>query len=137
MTADCVFCAIASGTEPAQFVWDDPTCVDFMASTPINRGHLLIIPRRHVETMFDLDDDAYAHLSVVGKRLALAVNGFIKPVRVGMVVAGWDIPHAHLHVIPMHDYHDITSRGMLAGTLPKATPGELSTVAEQLRRTIR
>jgi histidine triad (HIT) family protein len=87
--------------------------------------------------LFDLEDDVYSRLSLIGKRLAHAAADYSKPIRVGLVVAGWDIPHAHLHVIPMLDYHDITSRAMLEGTLAKAAPEELSTVAMELRHALR
>ena len=68
------------------------------------------------------------------RRLARVVSEFATPIRVGLVVAGWDVAHAHVHVIPMHEYHDITSKSLLDGTLARADEQDLAAIAAAMRR---
>ncbi len=129
---DCVFCAMVKSEPAEQEVYRDAGALAFVDRHPINPGHLLVIPRRHEANLFGLNDAEYVHLMLTVRRLAAAVEAFSKPVKVGLVVAGWDVPHAHVHIVPMHDYHDITSRSMLEGR--RATPSneDLAEVARAL-----
>ena len=131
---DCVFCSIARRTVPAFIVHEDADVVAFMDKNPINSGHILVIPKFHEQHFQELSDDLYSKVALVAKRLAKAVDALYAPKKVGFAVAGFDVPHAHLHVIPMHDYHDLTSQHYLNGTLKKPSPDELKLAAEAIHK---
>ncbi|MCK6470934.1 MAG: HIT domain-containing protein [Planctomycetes bacterium] len=138
----CAFCSIVRGESNAVIVHSDLKTIAFMDKNPINPGHVLIIPRIHQVHIQDLDDDAYLGVMRTARRIAQAVACVYSPPKVGFAVAGFDISHAHLHVIPLHDYHDLTSRRYLergelkrAGELgfKKAEESELQAQANQLK----
>lgn len=113
---DCIFCKIVSGQISVPKIYEDDEVVAFLDIHPINEGHTLVIPKKHVPDFQDLDDELYLSVMRVAKKIASAVNEKLKPKRVGLMIAGWDVPHTHVHVIPMHDYHDITSKRILENT---------------------
>jgi histidine triad (HIT) family protein len=130
----CTFCAVAGGAAGAFVVYEDSHAVAFLDKHPINAGHLLVIPRRHAEAFYDLDEESFVGLMLVVRRAASAVETVYQPKRVGMLAAGFDVPHAHVHVLPMYDYHDITSRAILEGTRGRPSEEELRETAERIRR---
>jgi histidine triad (HIT) family protein len=130
-TALCIFCQIVAGATDGHAVYTSPRVWGLASIAPIRPGHLLVIPTRHVETYYDLEEPDYTELMRVVRRLAAVVQEVYRPVRVGLVAAGWDVPHAHLHIIPMHDYHDITSKPMLDQQVSRASPEDL---ADTVRR---
>jgi histidine triad (HIT) family protein len=114
-------------------VHEDSQVIAFMDSRPIRPGHVLVIPRAHVTDIFGLAPDEYSRLFGVAQILAQVIRRSFQPKRVGMVVAGFEVPHAHLHLIPMWEYHDITSRSLLEGTLVRVALDDLQMHASQLR----
>lgn len=105
-TMDCLFCKISAGLEPAVQVYADKHCLAFMDIHPLGRGHLLLIPRQHVEQLAELDEAQRAHLYRVYDRLlaaqrraGLGVKGSHLLVNDGRA-ANQHVPHAHLHLIP-------------------------------------
>jgi histidine triad (HIT) family protein len=81
-----------------------------------------------------LDDESFIGLMFVVKRMAAVIEAVYQPQKVGMLAAGFDVAHAHLHVLPMHDYHDITSKVILEGRRSNPTEGELRQAAVQIKR---
>ncbi len=130
---ECTFCKIGNQEISSHKIYEDDLTFAFLDRHPINPGHILVIPKRHEPDFYKLDIDTYTHLMLVVKKLAGIVNSFSEPKKVGIVVAGWDITHAHIHVIPMHDYNDITSKSVLEGKRANPTTEELSVVADKLR----
>lgn len=94
-----VFTKVLSGELPGRFVFRDDRCAVFLTIAPINPGHLLVIPVQEVDHWDDLEPELAAHLFLVAQRAAKAVKAVFAPVRVGLVIAGLEVPHAHLHVI--------------------------------------
>jgi histidine triad (HIT) family protein len=144
-TSDCPFCAIARGELAAELVHRDDLVAAFMDKNPINPGHVLVIPRAHVEHIQDLPEQAYVALMMVARRIAQAANLVYSPPKVGFAVAGFDVRHAHLHVVPLHDYHDLTSSRYLKSAefhragesgAVKPTPGELAAEAGKIRASL-
>lgn len=129
----CPFCQIIRGHAPAHVVYEDDATCAFLDRRPINSGHVLVIPRLHVADFYALEDDVYGRLMRTVKRIAAAVNALTRPRKVGLVVAGFDVPHTHVHVVPMHDYHDITSRAYLSGERATPTEAELARTADGVR----
>ncbi len=107
--SDCVFCRIVAGGEPCSRVHEDDVSLGFMGIRPVRPGELMIIPKQHVDHFCDLPDDLAAHILVVAQRLSRAIRRTLRPRRVGLVVHGFGVPHAHLLVVPQHEPTDITS----------------------------
>lgn len=101
-----VFTQIMAGDIPGVFVYEDEKCVAIMTIQPIKDGHLLVIPREEIDHWQDLPDELASHLILVAKKLAVAVKKALSPTRVGLVIAGLEVPHTHLHVIPVNEMND-------------------------------
>ena len=110
--SSCVFCKIVAGEEPASVLYEDARVMAFMDTRPVNAGQLLVIPRGHVDHFCDLADDLACHILVQAQRLSRNVRERLKPERVGLVVHGYGVAHAHLVVVPQHGPDDITSGRM-------------------------
>ena len=114
----CVLCEIVAGTAEVSIVHEDADCVAFMALRPIRPGAFIVIPRDHVDHFTDLSDRLAAHLMVTAQRLGRAMLAAFRPLRVGYVVHGFGVPHAHLNVVPQHDALDIISSRHLVADGP-------------------
>ncbi len=102
-----LFTRIIRGELPARFVWKDGSCVAFLSIRPLRPGHTLVVPREEVDHWLDADPALLAHLSSVGQTIGQAQMQVFKPARVGLLIAGLEIPHLHLHVVPIRDMHDL------------------------------
>ena len=105
----CIFCEIAAGREPASIIYDDDRVMAFMGIQPINPGECMVIPKAHIDHFTDMPDSLAAHVMLVGQHLGRKLRSVFKPLRVGMVVHGFGVPHAHLLLIPQNRTDDITS----------------------------
>lgn len=128
-----VFTRIIDGDIPGTFVWRDDECVSFLSVNPVNPGHALIVPRAEVDHWLDLEPVLAGHLMTVAQTIGQAVQRAFSPLRVGLLIAGLEVPHTHLHVMPIHtgesDLH-LDRAG-------NATPDELATNAERIRAALR
>lgn len=129
---NCIFCKISSGEIPTHKVYEDELTFAFLDNHPINPGHVLVVPKTHVPDVYNLDDTYYHAVMATVKKVSNMVHEKIHPEKVGLIVAGWDVPHAHVHVVPMHNHHDITSQSALEGTKANPTDDELAVVAQTL-----
>jgi len=102
-----LFTRIIDGEIPGRFVWSDDRCVVFLTIAPIARGHALVVPRAEVDHWVDLDDEDAARLMVVAKAIGQAQMAAFAPRRIGMIIAGLEVPHTHLHVIPIESEADL------------------------------
>lgn len=96
-----VFTRIIDGELPGRFVHTDDRCVAFLSIAPLQPGHTLVVPREEIDHWIDLPDDLAAHLMVVARRVGRAQQQVFAPARVGMMIAGMEVPHTHLHVLPI------------------------------------
>ena len=133
----CTFCAIIERVESAFIVYENSHAVVFLDKHPINVGHVLVIPKCHTESFYELEEEDFVELMKVVRRVAAVLNSTFQPRKVGMLAAGFDVAHAHIHVLPMYDYHDITSKVILEGRRPNPSEKELRTVADQIRQSFR
>ena len=108
-SSSCVFCRIVAGREPCSRVYEDESCLGFMGIRPIHPGELMIIPKEHIDHFCDVPDELAAHIMTIAQQLSRTIWRLLKPLRVGLVVHGFDVPHAHLIVVPQHGPTDITS----------------------------
>ena len=102
-----VFSKIISGDLPGHFVWKDELSVAFLSINPIASGHTLVIPKLEVDHWLDLPPDINAHLVQLAQIIGNAQMVAFRPLRVGMIIAGLEVPHTHLHVIPMEGMQDL------------------------------
>ena len=130
---NCVFCKLASGELAAHKVFEDDVVFAFLDKHPINPGHILVIPKKHEPDFYKLDPPIYQHLMGTVRKLGRIVALTLNPKKVGLIIAGFDVPHTHVHIVPMHQYHDITSKSLLEGIRANPSAEELARVAERLR----
>ena len=97
-----VFTRIIEGEVPARFVWRDPSCVAFLNITPLAPGHTLVVPIDETAHWIDLGPALAAHLMSVSHAIGKAVQQSFGPEKVGLAIAGLEIPHTHVHVWPIH-----------------------------------
>jgi len=130
---DCIFCKLAGGETPTNKIYEDDATFAFLDKHPINPGHILVVPKTHEPDFYNLEDDIYQVLMSTVKKLSKVVDETFNPKKVGLIIAGWDVPHTHVHIIPMQDYNDITSKAMLEGKRANPTSEELVEVAKTLK----
>lgn len=114
MTDDCLFCRIARGELPAHVLYEDDEVMAFLDLHPIRPGHALVIPKAHHVWFEDIPQPTAARVMEQSQKLARRMKQVYEVERVGMVFTGVHVPHAHAHVVPMHDVHDVTSQAYLA-----------------------
>lgn len=124
-----VFTMIINGDLPGHFVWRDDEAVAFLSINPISRGHTLVIPIVEVDHWIDLPIDTNRHLMGVAHHIAAVQQEIFRPVRVGLMIAGFEVPHTHLHVLPMFSMADID----FANAATDVDHSELADVASDLR----
>jgi diadenosine tetraphosphate (Ap4A) HIT family hydrolase len=105
-----LFSRIIAGELPGHFVYRDDTVVAFLTIGPITTGHTLVVPVAEVDHWIDLDDDTVAHLNVVAKKVGRGQVAAFGAERVSLIIAGLEVPHTHLHVLPIHSESDIDFR---------------------------
>ena len=124
-----VFTKIIAGELPARFVWSDERCVAFLSINPLTTGHTLVVPREEVDHWLDLPDDLWTHLAAVSRTIGKAIDVAYSPVKVGMMLAGLEVPHVHVHVAPIHALSDLN----FANADPNPDPADLDRAAETIR----
>jgi histidine triad (HIT) family protein len=102
-----IFTKIIEGELPGRFVWRDDLCVAFLSINPLQTGHTLVVPIAEVDHWIDLDPEVMNHLTTVAHTVGRAQQEVFQPTRVGLMIAGLEVPHVHLHVVPINDVHDL------------------------------
>ncbi|MET0357207.1 MAG: HIT family protein [Cellvibrio sp.] len=103
-----VFTLIMEGKIPGNFVYQDDTTVAILTIQPIREGHVLVIPRKEVDQWSDLDTDTAAHLMKVSHKIANAMKTIFPCTRIGLMIAGLEVPHTHIHLVPMDSMDDLS-----------------------------
>ncbi len=102
-----IFTRIVNREIPGYIVAEDENNLAFLDINPLNEGHTLVIPKKEVDKLFDLDEETYMSLQAFARKVAKAIEAAIPCLRVGVAVIGLEVPHAHIHLIPLHGMHDI------------------------------
>ena len=124
-----LFTRIVNGEIPCYKVAEDDNYLAFLDINPLVKGHTLVIPKKEVDYIFDLEDNLLAGMMVFAKKVALAIDSVMDCRRVGIAVLGLEVPHAHIHLIPINGLHDIEfSRPKL-----KLSQEELEAIAAKIR----
>ncbi|MEZ5244006.1 MAG: HIT family protein [Acidimicrobiales bacterium] len=97
-----IYTRIIDGLIPGRFLWTDEVCVSFLDIRPLARGHALVVPRQEVDQWTDLPADTVAHLMTVAHAIGNAQKELLSPARIGLMIAGFEVPHVHVHVVPMN-----------------------------------
>jgi len=128
-----IFSKIVAGDIPAYKVAETTDYLAFLDINPLVEGHVLVIPKKEVDYIFDLDDETYARLMIFAKIVAAGIEKAIPCERIGVAVIGLEVPHAHVHLVPLNDMDDINfSRKKL-----KPSREELVATAEKIREALR
>ena len=124
-----IFTRIIEGELPGRFVWRDERCVAFLSIAPITTGQTLVVPNAEVDHRIDLEPDLAAHLMSVAHTVGRAQMTAFAPARIGMIIAGLEVPHCHLHLIPIESEADLS----FAKADHNASAESLDAVADTLR----
>jgi len=103
----CTFCKIVSGELPTNLLWENDDFIAILDIRPIHAGHILIIPRKHIDYIFNVDEPTYQGIFNVAKKLAGPLKKATDAKRIGISVEGLDLPHLHLHLIPINKVNDL------------------------------
>ncbi len=136
MAADCIFCKIVKGEAPSHKVYEDGQVLAFLDIRPVNKGHTLVIPKQHYETLMDIPGLVLQELAVALKKVASAVKkgtgaGGISINMSNGAVAGQVVPHAHIHVIPR-----MKDDGLKLWPQHEYEEGEIGKYAEQIKKAL-
>ena len=103
----CLFCDIINNEVPVFNVWEDDDFLAFLDINPINSGHTLLIPKVHIEDVFNMSDNYFRKLFLTAKKIAPILQKATRAKRVGMAVEGFGVPHAHLHLVPVNNGNEL------------------------------
>ncbi|HHB79931.1 MAG TPA: HIT family protein [Saprospiraceae bacterium] len=124
-----IFSKIIAGEIPSYKIAEDDDYYAFLDINPLKKGHTLVIPKKEVDYIFDLDDKTIAGLHLFAKKVAVAIKKVIPCRRVGVLVLGMEVPHAHIHLIPLEKETDI----LLTNPKLNLTPQEMKGIAARIR----
>jgi len=129
-----VFGRIIAGELPARFVWKDEHAVAFLANRPLRPGHTLVVPRLEVDHWLDVDPPILSHLTKIAQVVGRAQMTVFKPVRVGMMIAGLEVPHLHIHVVPIRGMHDLDFGNQDPDPDPKVMDDAARALRDEMRK---
>lgn len=127
---DSIFTKIINGDIPSHKIYEDEDTFAFLDISPITPGHTLVVPKKQIEFMWDLDDDTYQKLMATVKKIAEHMRTQLNVEYVGVQVIGVDVPHAHVHLIPFNEvseYHNVPDSSV------EPNHGALAAVARKLQ----
>lgn len=126
--ANCIFCDIINDKISDYKVWEDNLFIAILDINPAKEGHLLLIPKKHVEDIVDLDDKIYEKLFLAAKRLSNPLKVITNAKRIGFVVVGFSVPHAHLHLVPLHKENELFDPSLFT----RASQNELKSMQKKI-----
>jgi len=127
-----IFSKIIAGEIPSYRIYEDERFYAFLDINPLAKGHTLVVPKVETDYLFDLEDDLLAAMMIFAKKVAKAIDQTIDCKRVGVAVLGLEVPHAHIHLVPINGLHDIEfSRPKL-----KLSGDEFVAIAEKITAAI-
>ncbi len=127
-----IFTKIIKGDIPSYKIAEDENYYAFLDINPLAKGHTLVVPKKETDYIFDLDNNAIKGLFAFSKKVALGIEKVIECKRIGIAVLGLEVPHAHVHLIPINGIYDIEfSRPKL-----KFSPEEFENIANEIRKAV-
>jgi len=126
-----IFTKIINGEIPAYKIAEDADFLAFLDVNPNAKGHTLCIPKKEIDKIFDIDEPLYLELMKFSRKIAIALEKAVPCKRVGMAVVGLEVPHAHVHLIPLNDMDEMRFQKKV-----KLTPTEFEELAAEIRRNL-
>lgn len=126
-----IFSRIVAGEIPCHKVAETEDCLAFLDISPIAKGHVLCIPKKEVDYLFDLDDELYCKLQLFAKKVARGLKKTIPCVKIGVGVIGVDVPHAHIHLVPLYNGSELNFKNHI-----EMNADELATLALEIAKNI-
>ena len=123
-----IFTRIISGEIPGYKIAETESCFAFLDINPLAKGHTLVVPKKEIDYIFDIDDELYAGLWNFSKRVSMAIRKAVPCKRIGVAVIGLEVPHAHIHLIPMNRVSDMN----FASPKLSLTAEELETIGKKI-----
>jgi diadenosine tetraphosphate (Ap4A) HIT family hydrolase len=127
-----IFTQIIDGDLLGRFVWKDDRAVAFLTINPIKPGHTLVVPRAEVDHWIDLDTGLARHLMDVSQAVGKAIQRAFRPAKVGSAIIGLEVPHVHIHLVPIDAISDLD----FAKADPNPKPDDLDAAADQIRESL-
>ena len=128
-----IFTKIINKELPGSFLWRDEQCVVFLSINPVRQGHSLVVPIREVDHWLDLETQEIQHLTQVGQYIGIALEEIYKPERIGIMIAGFEVPHTHLHIMCIDNMDDMD----IVNTAFSVTPEDLQKTAGKIREVLK
>jgi histidine triad (HIT) family protein len=128
-----IFTRIIQGELPGRFVWKDEHAVGLLTINPLRPGHTLVVPRLEVDHWLDLSPELTQHLTRVAQQIGQAIQRGFRPTKVGLIIAGLEVPHVHLHLFPVHDLVDFDFSRAERNPRPEAMDAAAETIRRELR----
>ena len=128
----CIFCKIARGEIDAEKIYEDEKFFAFLDVKPVNPGHALLIPKKHIDNIFDIEEPLYSEFFQAAKKLSQPIKNAVDSRRVGISIEGFGVPHAHIHLVPINKGYELDPN-----RAKPATPEELKKVAEKIKLEIK
>lgn len=129
MATDSIFTKIIKGEIPAQILAEDDRFLAFLDVFPLQKGHTLVIPKAQIDYIFDLEDDLLSDMLVFAKKIARGIKDATNCRRVGVAVIGLEVPHAHVHLIPINKMDDMN----FSNPKKKFPPEEMAEIAKSIK----
>lgn len=127
-----IFTKIVNGEIPAYKVAEDENYLAFLDIFPVAKGHVLVIPKKEVDYLFDLEDELFIGLQLFAKKVAVGLKKAIPCEKVGVLVLGLEVPHAHIHLVPMQNEADLLN----FSEKKKFTPDEFIEITKLISKNI-
>ena len=124
-----IFSKIVAGEIPSYKIAENDEFYAFLDIFPMTKGHTLVIPKKEIDNIFDIDDNTLGRMMIFAKKIAAAIKDAIPCIRVGVAVMGLEVPHAHIHLIPINKESDM----IFGNEKLKLTPDELNAIAENIK----
>ena len=123
-----IFTRIINGEIPCYKLAEDEFCFSFLDINPLSKGHALVVPKQELDYLFDLNDELYLKLNLFAKKMARAIENSVPCKRIGTAVIGLEVPHAHIHLVPINGLGDLN----FANPKLKLTPEEFKAIQEKI-----
>lgn len=118
----CIFCQILKGSARAHKIWENENFFAFLDINPVNPGHTMIIPKHHLDYVFDLGEPLYSELFKVAKELSEPIQRAMKASRIGVVIEGFGVSHLHVHLVPINKVNELDPTRAKRATLEELAP---------------
>jgi histidine triad (HIT) family protein len=128
---DCIFCKISKKEIPSNVVYENERFLAFLDINPIKEGHTLIIPKEHNEDVFTMESELYQEIWDLAKKLSPALKRATDAKRIGVIVEGFLVPHAHVHLVPLHHGNELNPENARP-----ASGEELENMTEKIKKEI-